>query len=48
VTKFVKYHPGGMVITTWAGRDATDPFYAFHEVCTCHRWWALTTRFFSF
>lgn len=30
VSKFVKYHPGGKVITQYAGGDATDPFYAFH------------------
>jgi len=30
VTKYVKYHPGGGVIATWAGRDATDVFRAYH------------------
>lgn len=29
-TKFVKEHPGGEILTTWAGADATDVFGAFH------------------
>lgn len=31
VTKYVDYHPGGQLISTWAGRDATDVFVAYHE-----------------
>lgn len=30
VTNFVKIHPGGKIITQYAGMDATDVFYAFH------------------
>lgn len=30
VTEFGKLHPGGHVIYTYAGRDATDPFSVFH------------------
>lgn len=31
VTKFVDEHPGGPIILTYAGFDATDVFAAFHE-----------------
>merc|ERR1719498_769936 len=31
LTKYLKYHPGGGVLKTWAGRDATDPFRAYHR-----------------
>lgn len=30
-TNFVKDHPGGATILAYAGRDATDVFYAFHS-----------------
>ena len=30
VTKFVPFHPGGKLIATLAGKDATDAFDAFH------------------
>lgn len=31
VTRFAKEHPGGQVILSYSGRDATDVFYAFHS-----------------
>lgn len=31
VTDFAPQHPGGRVIYTYAGKDATDVFTAFHE-----------------
>jgi len=31
VTKFAKFHPGGSVILSRAGNDATDAFHAFHS-----------------
>jgi len=31
VTKFAKYHPGGSILFTRAGNDATDAYHAFHS-----------------
>jgi len=30
VTSYLKQHPGGQVLATWAGRDASDVFTAWH------------------
>ena len=37
VTGFWRVHPGGRVILTYAGRDATDVFATFHAATS----WAL-------
>ena len=37
VTAFWRVHPGGRVILTYAGRDATDVFATFHAATS----WAL-------
>ena len=37
VSGFVQQHPGGRVIMTYAGRDATDVFSSFHAASS----WAL-------
>lgn len=37
VSDFVQRHPGGRVIMTYAGRDATDVFSSFHAASS----WAL-------
>ncbi len=37
VTAFWRRHPGGRVILTYAGRDATDVFATFHAASS----WAL-------
>ena len=34
VTNFWAQHPGGKVILTYAGRDATDVFATFHSPAT--------------
>lgn len=34
VTDFISKHPGGKVILTYAGRDATDVFSTFHATLT--------------
>ena len=34
VTDFISQHPGGKVILTYAGRDATDVFSTFHAATT--------------
>jgi cytochrome b involved in lipid metabolism len=32
ITKFAAFHPGGeLIIREYAGKDATESFYAFHR-----------------
>ena len=40
VTAFWPAHPGGRVILTYAGRDATDVFATFHSAAS----WALLRK----
>lgn len=37
VSKFAAVHPGGPVIFTYAGKDATDVFGAFHAAETWNK-----------
>eukprot|EP00179_Madagascaria_erythrocladioides_P017396 CAMPEP_0198334452 /NCGR_PEP_ID=MMETSP1450-20131203/19624_1 /TAXON_ID=753684 ORGANISM="Madagascaria erythrocladiodes, Strain CCMP3234" /NCGR_SAMPLE_ID=MMETSP1450 /ASSEMBLY_ACC=CAM_ASM_001115 /LENGTH=103 /DNA_ID=CAMNT_0044039045 /DNA_START=82 /DNA_END=390 /DNA_ORIENTATION=+ len=41
ITRFPEEHPGGEIILTYAGRDATDVFCAFHPAAT----WQMLPRF---